>query len=179
MLNKLNLSILVLALAFFSVSCANDADEETREAAVSAITPQATQQPNAPITNVEQQVQPAVPAGPTTKMKFAEMSYNFGTITAGEKVRHVYKFTNSGNEPLIISNAKGSCGCTVPQWPQEAIAPGDDGEIVVEYNSKGKSGNETKTVTITANTEPAITKLTIAGVVNAAAGDAPNVQIVQ
>lgn len=179
MLNKLNLITLVLALAFFTVSCADEEEEAMREEAVSAITPQATQQPNAPITNVEQQAQPVVPAGPTTSMKFDEMSYNFGTITAGEKVRHVYKFTNSGNEPLIISNAKGSCGCTVPQWPQEPIAPGDEGEIVVEYNSKGKSGNETKTVTITANTEPAVTKLTIAGVVNPAAADAPNVQIVQ
>ncbi|MEM9885435.1 MAG: DUF1573 domain-containing protein [Bacteroidota bacterium] len=179
MLKRFSLNVLVFALALFAISCANETEAETREAAVKAIAPTATQ-PTAEVTPTAQPAQPSAPVGPTTVMTFDEMSYDFGTITAGEKVRHVYTFSNTGNEPLIISNARGSCGCTVPQWPQEAIAPGDEGEIVVEYNSKGKSGNETKTVTITANTEPAVTKLTIKGVVNAAAADAANsVQVVQ
>ncbi|MEN0049087.1 MAG: DUF1573 domain-containing protein, partial [Bacteroidota bacterium] len=119
-----------------------------------------------------------VPVGPTTSMSFEEMTYDFGTVAEGEKVRHVYKFKNTGAEPLVISNARGSCGCTVPQWPQEAIAPGESNEIVVEFNSKGKPGPQTKTVTITANTEPVTTKLTIKGTVEAGAQEA-DVQVVQ
>jgi hypothetical protein len=88
----------------------------------------------------------------------------------GEKVEHTYTFTNTGSEPLVISNAKGSCGCTVPSWPKEPIAPGATGEILVRFDSKGKGrvggGAQTKTVTITANTTPPDTRITIKGKVN-------------
>ena len=80
----------------------------------------------------------------------------------------------SGNEPLIISNAKGSCGCTVPQWPKDPIKPGDSGEIKVVYNSKNKGAvggkAETKTVTITANTNPVETRVFIKGTVDKVEG---------
>ncbi len=106
----------------------------------------------------------------TTEMTFEETSFDFGKIMDGEKVEHVFVFTNTGNVPLMISNAKGSCGCTVPQWPKNPIAPGATGEIKVVYNSKnkGKVGgrNEKKTVTITANTDPAQTRIFIQGVVD-------------
>ena len=78
-----------------------------------------------------------------------------------------FEFTNTGDEPLIISNAKGSCGCTVPEWPKEPIAPGETGEIAVEYKPAGQSGVQTKYVTITANTSPATTQLTITGDIQA------------
>ena len=94
-------------------------------------------------------------------MKFAEVEHHFGDITEGEKVETRFEFTNTGKEPLIISNAKGSCGCTVPKWPKEPIAPGETGELLVSFDSKGKPGSQTKTVTVTANTEPAVTRLTI------------------
>ena len=85
----------------------------------------------------------------------------------GDKVTHVFKFKNTGNEPLIISNAKGSCGCTVPEWPKDAIAPGKSGEIKVVFDSKGKGAvggkEDSKRVTITANTDPVETYLTIKG----------------
>ncbi len=110
---------------------------------------------------------PAVPAGPTTKLTFEETEFDFGTVDQGEKVTHVYKFANTGNEPLIISNAKGSCGCTVPSWPKEPIPVGGSGEIQVQFDSKGKKNKQSKKVTITANTDPAQTFLTIKGEVNA------------
>ena len=84
-------------------------------------------------------------------------------IEQGEKVSHVFTFKNTGNEPLVLSNVKPSCGCTTPSWTKEPVAPGEEGEILVEFDSKGKSGKQTKTVTITANTEPAKTVLTITG----------------
>jgi len=115
---------------------------------------------------------PVVPAGPTTSMSFTETEFDFGTVDQGEKVNHTYKFTNTGNEPLIISNAKGSCGCTVPSWPKEPIPVGGTGEIQVQFDSKGKKNKQSKKVTITANTDPAQTFLTIKGEVNAPETDA-------
>lgn len=106
---------------------------------------------------------PAAPAGPTTSLEFTETEFDFGTINAGEKVNHTYKFKNTGSEPLIISNAKGSCGCTVPSWPKEPIPVGGTGEIAVQFDSKGKKNKQSKRVTITANTDPAQSFLTIKG----------------
>lgn len=115
----------------------------------------------------------AAPAGPTTTIKFDDTTYDFGAITDGDKVRHTFKFTNTGNEPLIISNCKGSCGCTVPECPKNPIAPGGDGEITVEYNSRNKSKGEVagkpdqKFINVIANTEPSSTRLTIKALVKA------------
>ncbi|MEL6924970.1 MAG: DUF1573 domain-containing protein [Bacteroidota bacterium] len=113
---------------------------------------------------------PPVPAGPTTSMEFAESTFDFGTVEDGEKVSHVYKFTNTGNEPLIISDAKGSCGCTVPSKPTEPIPPGETGEITVEFNSKNKKGKRNQKVTITANTNPPQTVISLTGEVLPPAG---------
>ena len=84
------------------------------------------------------------PTGPTTTMSFEHNDFDFGSVKEGEKVKHTYKFKNTGSEPLIISSAKGSCGCTVPKWPSEPIAPGASGVIDVEFDSKGKPGKQTK-----------------------------------
>jgi len=99
--------------------------------------------------------------GPVTSMTFAENSHDFGTIDEGDVVTHVFKFTNTGDTPLILDRCKGSCGCTVPQCPKEPIAPGAEGEIEVKFNSKGKKNKQTKTVTINANTVPEQTRITI------------------
>lgn len=110
---------------------------------------------------------PAVPVGPLTTIEFAETEHDFGTVAEGEKVTHVYKFTNTGEEPLIISNAKATCGCTVPQWPREPIAPGASDEIKVQFDTKNKGkvggGLQSKRVTITANTDPVNSYVTIKG----------------
>ena len=108
------------------------------------------------------------PDAPLAGMSFAESEFDFGTINDGDKVKHTFEFTNTGENPLIISDAKGSCGCTVPTWPKEPIAPGATGSIEVEFDSKSKPGAQNKTVTITANTEPAQSFLKIKAQVNPA-----------
>lgn len=102
-------------------------------------------------------------AGPTTTIKYDETSFDFGIVDEGTIVKHVYKFKNTGSEPLIISNAKGSCGCTVPTWPKQPVPPGGTGEINVEFNTKGKPNRQSKQVTVTANTTPTDTHLEITG----------------
>ena len=96
-----------------------------------------------------------------TMMVFGEMTHDFGSIKEGDIKEYAFQFKNNGNEPLIIETAKGSCGCTVPEFPKEAIAPGASGYIKVKFNSKGKVGPNSKKVTIIANTEPISTVLTI------------------
>lgn len=107
-----------------------------------------------------------IPQGPTSTMEFEETTYDFGTVESGGIVSKVFTFTNTGDEILVLSNAKGSCGCTVPQWPKEPIAPGEIASITVQFDSKNKSGRQSKRVTIIANTDPAQTFLTIKGEVN-------------
>jgi hypothetical protein len=90
-------------------------------------------------------------AGPV--MTFDKTVHDFGTINEGDKVTTVFSFTNTGSEDLIIVDARGSCGCTVPQYPKNtAIAPGETGEITVSFDSNNKPGNQQKSVTLSANT---------------------------
>lgn len=96
---------------------------------------------------------------------FEETSFDFGTIKQGEIVKHVFKFKNDGENPLIISNAQASCGCTVPEFAKEPIAPGAESQIVVQFNSTGKMGTQNKTISITANTLPNLTTLVLKGLV--------------
>jgi len=168
------LSLVFVLAAMSLVSCKNDGAVEAVNATTNAVedlrsVPAATTT-NANATNAAASTEPAVPAGPLTTIDFGESTYDFGEVMEGEKVNHKYTFTNTGSEPLIISNAKGSCGCTVPNWPRTPIAPGETADIDVTFDSKGKGkvgGNlQSKRVTITANTDPANTYLTIKGKVN-------------
>lgn len=101
------------------------------------------------------------PVGPATSVAFANMEHDFGRIKQDSENRYTFTFTNTGSEPLVISNATGSCGCTVPDYPKAPIPPGGTGEIKVEYKPGKQEGNQAKTVTVTANTEPAQTVLRI------------------
>lgn len=86
------------------------------------------------------------------KITFEKTEHDFGTIAQGTNVEHTFTFTNTGKAPLVITNASSSCGCTVPTWTKEPIAPGETGEMVVKFNGSGQN-QVTKTVNITANTE--------------------------
>ncbi len=103
------------------------------------------------------------------EMKFEVEEYNYGTIKQGEKVTYDFVFTNTGKEPLIITSAQGSCGCTVPEWPKEPIAKGGKGTIHVEFNSAGKMGMQDKTVTISSNAKSGQKVLHIKGNIEAPA----------
>lgn len=96
---------------------------------------------------------------------FEKEVHDFGKIVQGEKVAYSFKFKNTGKGDLIITSAKGSCGCTIPEYPQEPIAPGAEGVIDVVFNSEGKEGQQNKKVTIVANTVPNTKVLAINGLV--------------
>jgi len=96
-------------------------------------------------------------------MTFDEELYEFGVISQGEKVNYDYSFTNTGKSDLVIASAKGSCGCTVPDWPKRPIAPGETGVIKVKFDSYGKSGKQHKKVTIVANTQPSTNVIALKG----------------
>jgi hypothetical protein len=92
------------------------------------------------------------------KIEFEKEVHDYGTIENGANGECTFEFKNTGNAPLIISNAKGSCGCTVPSWPKEPIAPGKTGTITVKYDTK-RAGAINKSVTITSNAVNAPTKV--------------------
>lgn len=103
------------------------------------------------------------------QIEFEKLEHDYGTIDQGANGTTEFRFTNTGTEPLIISNAKGSCGCTVPEWPKEPIAPGASAAIKVKYDTK-RVGPISKTVTITSNAvDNATALLKIKGTVNAVA----------
>lgn len=99
--------------------------------------------------------------------KFEVEEYNFGSIKQGDKVTYDFSFQNTGKEPLIISSAAGSCGCTVPSYPKEPIAKGAKAVIHVEFNSTGKMGMQDKTVTLTSNAKSGSKVLHLKGNVEA------------
>jgi hypothetical protein len=105
--------------------------------------------------------EPAPYVGPVTNIGFKAESHDFGKIKQDSENHYVFNFINTGQEPLVISNAVGSCGCTVPEYPKHPIAPGETGEINVVYKPGKQEGQQNKTVTVTANTEPAQTVLRI------------------
>ena len=104
---------------------------------------------------------PPVPSGPPTSIAFKKMEHDFGNIKQDTENPYEFEFTNTGKNPLIITDAKGSCGCTVPEYPKEPIAPGATGKIRVVYSPGKQEGSQTKNVTVTANTEPQQTIVTI------------------
>ena len=88
------------------------------------------------------------------KIIFENNTFDFGEIIQGEKVTHSFKFTNAGNTDLIVTSAKGTCGCTIPKWSKEPIPPGGSGEIGVVFDSDGKSGVQAKDITVVTNSIP-------------------------
>lgn len=131
----------------------------------------ATQAPTSP---VAQPLQDQKPEGPLPVIEFATTDHDFGTINEGQVVEYTYSFKNTGDAPLIIQSAQGSCGCTVPEWSKDPIPAGGTGFVKAKFDSNGKPNIQNKTVTVTANTWPKQTVLRFKAMVtpkaNGAAG---------
>ncbi|PHS68342.1 MAG: hypothetical protein COB12_00365 [Flavobacterium sp.] len=149
-------SILIIAImsAFVFTSCKENAADKVKEEKVAEAE---TRDAN---------------AGKFAVITFEEKEFDFGTIEQGTKVEHVFKFTNTGDAPLVIVNAKSSCGCTVPTYPKTPVAPGETAELLVKYNGSGKN-QISKNITVTANTETGKEVIKIKAFVNPKAGGAP------
>ncbi|MFM7328089.1 MAG: DUF1573 domain-containing protein [Bacteroidota bacterium] len=171
-------SIIILIAGVLMTACRDRAAEkriaelEARLAAVEGgktdpgVTPSAvTPTPAAPA--AEQK-----PEGPLPALEFEKTDHDFGTIAEGQKVSYTYKFKNVGQAPLIIQNAQPSCGCTAPDWTRTPIPVGGTGFVKAEFDSKGKPGANSKTITVTANTWPKTTTLRFTASVTGLGGQA-------
>ncbi len=98
---------------------------------------------------------------PKTTMQFYETKYNFGSLSAGRVMTHVFRFKNTGQNPLMIAKTDVSCGCTTPNFPLEPIASGNDGEITIVYNSEGHSGFQQKNIIVHSNAIPDAVSISI------------------
>jgi hypothetical protein len=147
--SKIKMKQLILLLVSLAlVSCNSSSDEKT-------ITTDLVNSPLTANSNAEKVLTPNI--------EMLETSYNFGEIQQGESVTHDFILKNTGEADLIISAAKGSCGCTVPEWPKNPIAKGEEATIKVTFNSAGKSGKQNKTVTLVSNAIPNTKVITING----------------
>lgn len=140
---------IVIAAAF---SACNEGENKTESAAttqVAAATPSDAAAPEA-----------------LTTIQWLDSTFDKGTIAEGEKLEIVYRFKNTGDKPLVIKSAKGSCGCTVPEKPDAPIAAGKEGFIKATFDSNNRPGPNHKTVTVESNTNPSTYNLTFNVVVN-------------
>ena len=104
--------------------------------------------------NKAETTEAATPTADGPVVTFDKLSHDFGTINEGDVVETVFKLTNTGTSDLIILNARGSCGCTVPEYPKDQpIAPGDSAEVTVKFDSNNKPNANNRSVTFTTNTE--------------------------
>jgi hypothetical protein len=150
--------LMAIALIGALVSCRDKAAEkriaelESRLSQLEAgkTSPSPTQTPTPAATPVADEK----PEGPLPVIEYENMDHDFGVVTEGQKVSYTYKLKNTGQAPLIIQNAQPSCGCTVPDWSKEPIPVGGTGFVKAEFDTKGKVGPNTKTITVTANTWP-------------------------
>lgn len=161
-MNKKTIFIATVTLGLLFSSCKKEATTDP-STGIATMNPEnnATEQQQTIPTNPITESKTIAPATGTAEMTFEKKEHDFGVIKSGSKVDYTFKFENTGKEDLLISNAQGSCGCTIPEYPKEAIKPGESGKIKVSFNSAGKSGNQQKSVTITANTEVGKELLTI------------------
>ncbi len=90
-----------------------------------------------------------------TQASLNETSYDFGKVKEGDTLTHIFKITNNGKEPLVIYKGTGSCDCVAAVYSKEMIPPGKETDITVHFNTKGRKGVQSRTITLTCNTEPA------------------------
>ena len=159
---------ILLAATLLLAACNRDKNEVGTEGMNAAATEASdAANPTVDNPNVVSEAEAVNPNAPV--MKFTESEFDFGDIQPDSKVRHTFTFTNTGKSPLLIEDAVASCGCTTPSWTKEPIAPGAEGKMEVQFDSRGKSGIISKQVAVRANTQPSITTILIKGKVATAA----------
>lgn len=166
------LPVYLLAGAFLAAGCNSQSDgkDERIDALEQKITHLEQGQVTMPANS--QSVSAADP-GSIGQFEFEKNEHDFGAITEGNVVEHEFEFTNTGQAPLVISNVQASCGCTSPDWTKAPIKPGDKGFVKVVFNSAGKPGVQSPTVSIQANTSPSVTRLRLKGTVNRRSASSP------
>ncbi|WP_027381355.1 DUF1573 domain-containing protein [Chryseobacterium daeguense] len=162
---KKTLSIIALSIIGFGVvSCKKENKQVTgTETAATDSTAAATTAMPGDSAAAPASVQtPAAPASnqPLTSVALSESNFDFGKIKKGDKVEHVYEVTNTGNNPLVISEVKPGCGCTAPDFTKEPILPGKKGKITLHFDSTNFDGNVQKFADVYANVEKSPIKLT-------------------
>jgi len=123
--------------------------------------------PNSDLVNNPMTASGEIDTNRLARIIFEHPVFDFGTVKVGEMVQYEFKFTNTGSIPLSILNARSSCGCTVPEWPEDAIPPGGTGVIKAKFNTEGRPGPQRKMIMITANTYPNESRIALVGVVDA------------
>jgi len=163
-MKQVGLILMVALIGLWSLSgCDSNAGSNASDA-------EATEAPSTEVSAVENASPTSMgsteSAASLPQFEFEEMNHDFGTIAEGEVVEHTFTFTNTGEAPLVIQSTSASCGCTTPSYSREPVAPGETGEVQVKFNSQNRPGVQNKTITITANTDPAVTRLFIKTNVN-------------
>ncbi len=97
----------------------------------------------------------AAPQGPVTSVALSEAHWDFKNVTKGQSVEHVYEVTNTGDQPLIISEVVPGCGCTAPEFTKDPIMPGEKGQVMLRFDSSSFEGFQNKQAQIYANVENA------------------------
>lgn len=152
---KRTLGVLAVATMVLSTSCKNETASEKIDS-----------------TNVEKTVVENVANGKLPVIEFDKTEHDFGKISGTERVETVFTIKNTGEADLIIINAQGSCGCTVPEYPKEPLKPGASAPMKVTFNPNGKTGEQQKTVTLTTNTKEGSEKIIIKASITPKAGAA-------
>lgn len=150
--------VVIMAALVLAVSC-RDKDTEKRIAELEAQLADLKGQKTATAPAMPENKPAAQPEGPVAAVQFVKTEHDFGTINEGQTVEYTYSFKNTSQVPLIIQDAKPSCGCTVPDWSKQPVPPGGSGFVKAKFDSQGKPGIQNKTITVTANTYPKQTVL--------------------
>ena len=154
---------LILVATLLLAACNQDKTSEAGTQGMNAAATQTQDAANPTIDNPNVVKEEAVSNPDAPVMTFTESEFDFGDIQPDTKVHHTFQFTNTGKTPLLIEDAKASCGCTTPSWTKEPVAPGAKGTMEVQFDSRGKQGIISKQVSVRANTQPSLTTIIIKG----------------